>query len=150
MRERDGRHPVRRVSFVLVSLLTVSCATVRPQPPIGVMWGYLGTAANLPSQEIFAYAPDRPSCESMRALAQTRSGVPVPSQVSAQCQQLAVLPYRDGADPIYWVFTLTEGDVEQFAAGGSDREFCTNFRREALKVFVRRRDSLTECEPVIV
>jgi hypothetical protein len=141
---------VRRVSLVLVSLLTAACATARPHPPIGVMWGYLGTAANLPGVEILGYAPDRPSCEFMRAMAQTRSGVPVPSQVSAQCQELAVLPYRDGADPIYWVFTLTEGDVEQFAAGGNDRDFCTNFRQETLKVFLRRRDSLTECEPVIV
>jgi len=140
---------VRRILLVLVSLLTAACATARPQPPIGVMWGYLGTTANLPSVEIFGYAPDRPSCEFMRAMAQTRSGVPVPSQVTAQCQQLAVLPYRDGADSVYWVFTLTESDVEQFAAGGNDRNFCTNFRQAALKA-VRRFDTLTECEPVIV
>ena len=111
---------MRRILLVLVSLLTAACATARPQPPSGVMWGYLGTTANLPSVEIFGYAPDRPSCEFMRAMAQTRSGVPVPSQVTAQCQQLAVLPYRDGADSVYWVFTLTESDVEQFAAGGVD------------------------------
>jgi hypothetical protein len=139
---------MRRMALVLVSVLTGACATAHPHPPIGVMWGYLGTAANLPSVEILGYAPDRPSCEFGRAMAQTRTGVPVPSQLSARCEQVAVLPYRDGAESVYWVFS-TQSDAEQFAAGGNDRSFCASFRQEALKV-LRRGDTLSECEPVIV
>jgi len=136
------------VALALASLLTAACATAQPHPPIGVMWGYLGPAANLPSLEILVYTPDRPSCEFSRAMGQTRSGVPVPSQRSAQCQRMAVLPYREGADSVYWVFT-TDTNAEQFAAGGNDRALCTNFREGALKA-LPRGDTLGECEPVVV
>ena len=64
------------------------------------MWGYLGPVANAPTLEILVYAPDRPSCEFSRAMAQTRAGLPVPSQTAAQCEQLAILPYREGGDPV--------------------------------------------------
>ncbi len=76
------------------------------------------------------------------------SSLPVPAQRSAQCQQMAVLPYREGADSVYWVFT-TDTKAEQFAAGGNDRALCTNFREEAMKA-LPRRDTLSECEPVVV
>src|SRR5438045_5914203 len=67
------------------------------------MWGYLWTPAAAPSLEIIGYTADRPSCEYSRLRSETRGGVPVPSQLSAPCQQLDVLPHREGAAPVYWV-----------------------------------------------
>jgi hypothetical protein len=110
------------------------------------MWGYLGTLANAPTLEIVVYAPDRPSCEFGRTMAQTPAGLPVPPQIAAQCEQLAVLPYRDGADPVYWVFGI---ENDQFAAGSSDRGLCASLRQTALPA-LRPRETLGECEPVIV
>jgi hypothetical protein len=139
----------RRVGLVPALLLTAACATTeRPHPPMGAVWGYIAAPPNLPGVEVVGYAPDRPSCEFSRAMAQTRSGIPVPSQRSVQCQQLQVLPYREGADSVYWVFSM-DPELEQFAAGGNDRGFCASLRQEAVKA-VRRDDSLGECEPVIV
>ncbi|HEY3097972.1 MAG TPA: hypothetical protein VGL14_03635 [Methylomirabilota bacterium] len=138
---------MRRAALFLLSLLVVACATAPiPHPPIGVMWGYLGTAANPPTLEIVVYAPDRPSCEFSRAMAQTRTGLPVPAYIAAQCEPLAVLPYREGGDSVYWVFG-TESD--QFAAGGNDRGLCASLRQMALQA-LRPGDTLSECEPVIV
>ena len=136
---------LRRAALALVSLLTAACASA-PPPPTGMMWGYIGKVANPPNLEIVGYAPDRPSCESSRATGQTRSGVPVPSSTSDRCQQLAVLPYQEGADSVYWVFGP---DVEEFGIGASDRNVCLTLREEALKV-VSRLTTLRECEPVIV
>jgi hypothetical protein len=139
--------PMRRIALGLASLFVVACATAPvPHPPIGVMWGYLGTSASAQRSEIVVYAPDRPSCEFSRTMAQTPSGVPVPPQIAAQCEELAVLPYRDGADPVYWAFG-TEND--QFAAGSSDRGFCAGLRETALQA-LRPGETLGECEPVIV
>ena len=112
------------------------------------MWGYITTFANLPNVEIVGYAPDRPSCEFSRAMAQTRSGVPVPSQRSAACQPVIGQPYRDGAESVYWVFS-TDPETELFAAGASDRGVCTSVREQALKA-IRPGDKLGECEPVVV
>ena len=137
---------MRRAALAVVCLLA-ACATA-PLPPTGMMWGYIGKIANPPNLEIVGYAPDRPSCESSRATGQTRSGVPVPSSTSDRCQQLAVLPYQEGADSVYWVFG-PETDVEQFGIGASDRNVCLTLRDEALKV-VSRLTTLRECEPVIV
>ncbi len=145
---KEPRSTLSRVALALASLVTAACATAQPHPPIGLMWGYLGPAANLPSLEIVVYTPDRPSCEFSRTMAQTRSGVPVPSQLSARCQQMAVLPYREDADSVYWVFT-TDTEAEQFGAGGNDRALCTNVRDEALKA-LPRSDTLSQCEPVVV
>jgi len=138
---------VRRVALVLASLLVVACA-IAPvaHPPIGVMWGYLGPVANAPTLEILVYAPDRPSCEFSRAMAQTRAGLPVPSQTAAQCEQLAILPYREGDDPVYWVFGA---ESDPFAAGGNDPGLCASFHQTALQA-LRPGDALSECEPVIV
>ena len=140
----------KRLALVLASVLMAACATSRPHPhPLtGEMWGYLVTSENRPSLEMVTYASDRPSCEFSRAMAQTHTGVPVPSQRSARCEPLAVLPYREGADSIYWVFS-TQNDAEQFAVGGNDRAFCASFREEALKA-LRGDNELSECEPVIV
>ena len=138
---------MRLVALVLGSFLVVACATASvPHPPIGVMWGYLHTAGNSPTLELVVYAPDRPSCEFSRATAQTHTGLPLPSQTGAQCEQLAVVPYREGGDPVFWVFGA-EGD--QFAAGGSDRGLCASLRQTALQA-LRPGDTLGECEPVIV
>src|SRR5207237_10687475 len=122
---------MRRVALVLASLLVVACATApAAHPPIGVMWGYLGPAANAPTLEMPVYAPDRPACEFSRAMAQARAGLPVPSQTAAPCEQLAVLPYREGGDPIYWVFGA---ESDPFAAGGDDRGLCASLRQTALQ-----------------
>lgn len=139
-----------RIAFVVASVLAAACATSRqyPHPLTGDMWGYLVTPETQPSLQMVTYAADRPSCEFSRAMAQTRSGVPVPSQRSARCEPLAVLPYQEGADSVYWVFS-TQNDAEQFAAGGNDRGFCASFRREAVKA-LRGDNALSECEPVIV
>ena len=133
----------------LALLLTAACASAPPiHSPTGEMWGYIATPANVPNVEIVGYAPDRPSCEFSRATAQTRSGVPVPSQRSAACQPVVVQPYRDGADSVYWVYS-TDPETELFAAGANDRGVCASFREEALKA-VRRGDRLGECEPILV
>ena len=139
-----------RIALVVVSVLASACATSReyPHPLTGDVWGYFLTSETQPALQTVTYATDRPSCEFSRAMAQTHTGVPVPSQRSAQCEPLAVLPYREGADSIYWVFS-TQNDAEQFAAGGNDRAFCTSFRQEALKA-LRGDNALSECEPVIV
>jgi hypothetical protein len=139
---------LRRAPLAIVSLLTAACATGPPHPPTGMMWGYIGKLAHPPNQEIVGYAPDRPSCESSRATGQTRSGVPVPSSTSDRCQQLAVLPYQEGEDSVYWVFG-PETDLELFGIGASDRNLCLTLREEALKV-ISRLNTLRECEPVIV
>ena len=134
---------------MLVLALTAACATAPPiHPPIGEMWGYIATPADHPNVEIVGYAPDRPSCEFSRAMAQTRSGVPVPAQRSVACQPVVVQPYRDGTQSVYWVFS-TDPETELFAAGGNDRTVCASFREEALKA-VRPGDRLGECEPVVV
>ena len=138
---------MRRVGLLLASPLVVACATApAPHPPVGLMWGYFGTAPNAPTLEIVVYAPDRPSCEFGRTMAQTRTGLPVPSRTAARCEEVAVLPYREGGEPIYWVFG-TESD--QFGAGASDLGLCASLRQTALQA-VRPGDTLSECEPVIV
>jgi hypothetical protein len=139
-----------RIALVVVSVLASACATSReyPHPLTGDVWGYFLTSETQPALQTVTYAMDRPSCEFSRAMAQTRSGVPVPSQRAARCEPLAVLPYQEGAEPVYWVFS-TQNDAEQFAAGGNDRAFCTSFRQEALKA-LRGDNALSECEPVIV
>src|SRR5438094_2824833 len=101
--------------FVLAALLTAACATL-PHPPTGAMWGYLWTPAAAPSLEIVGYTADRPSCEYSRLRSETRGGVPVPSQLLAPCQQLDVLPHREGAASVYWVF-VAEAGTDHFAAG---------------------------------
>jgi len=135
---------------VVVSVLAAACATSReyPHPLTGEVWGYFLTSETQPSLQTVTYAADRPSCEFSRAMAQTRSGVPVPSHRAARCEPLAVLPYQAGTDPVYWVFS-TQNDAEQFAAGGNDRGFCASFRQEAVKA-LRGDNTLSECEPVIV
>ena len=140
----------RAAPFVLAALLTVACASL-PHPPTGAMWGYLWTPAAAPSLEIVGYTADRPSCEYTRLRSETRGGVPVPSQLSAPCQQLDVLPYRDGAAPVYWVFSVFVGEAgtDRFAAGGNDPAVCANLRREALKA-LPPGSKLRECEPVVV
>jgi len=140
----------RAATFVLAALLTVACATL-PHPPTGAMWGYLWTPAEAPSLEIVGYTADRPSCEYSRLRSETRSGVAVPSQISAPCQQLDVLPHREGAAPIYWVFSVFVADAgtDRFAVGANDAGVCANLRREALKA-LPPGSKLSECEPVIV
>jgi hypothetical protein len=144
------RSTPRRVALGLACVLTAACATSRPHPhPLtGEMWGYLVTPENRPNLQTVTYAPDRPSCEFSRVMAQTYTGVPVPSQRSVRCEPLSVLPYREGTDSVYWVFS-TQNDAEQFATGGNDRAFCASFRQEALKA-LRGDNELSECEPVIV
>ena len=137
----------RAAPFVLAALLTAACATL-PHPPTGAMWGYLWTPAAAPSLEIVGYTADRPSCEYSRLRSETRGGVPVPSQVSAPCQQLDVLPHREGAASVYWVF-VAEAGTDHFAAGGNDPSVCADLRREALKA-LRPGYILRECEPVVV
>ena len=145
---------MERGALALASVLVAACATASvPHPPIGLMWGYIGTTAQPPSREIVVYAPDRPSCEFSRVMAQTRTGLPVPSQIAAQCQELAVLPYREGGEPLYWVFG-TERDQSglernQFGAGGNDPGLCASLRQTALQR-LPLGDTLSECEPVIV
>src|SRR5262249_54173414 len=133
---RAARHAaLTRVALaVVMCVLAAACATSRqyPHPLTGEVWGYLVTSESAPSPSMITYAADRPSCEFSRAMAQTGSGVPVPSQRAARCEPLSVLPYQEGADTVYWVFS-TQNDAEQFAAGGNDRAFCANFRQEALK-----------------
>ena len=136
---------LRRAALAIVSLLTAACATAPPHPPIGVMWGYIGKLTNPPNLEIVGYAPDRPSCEYSRAMRQTRRGVPIPAQPSDQCQQLAVLPYREGADSVYWVFGP---DMEEFGIGASDRNVCLRLREQAVQAVPLAE--LGECEPVVV
>ena len=137
-----------RVALVVVSLLTTACATPTPHPPTGEMWGYIGKSTNPSTVEIVGYAPDRPSCEYSRAMGHTRSGVPVPSQRSDQCEPLTVLPYREGAESVYWVFG-PDIDVDHFGLGSNDRNVCLALREQALNAF-RRLDDLSECEPLIV
>jgi len=122
-----------------------------PSSPTGAMWGYLWTPAGAPSLEIVGYTADRPSCEYSRLRSETRSGVAVPSQISAPCQQLDVLPHREGAAPIYWVFSVfvAAAGTERFAVGANDAGVCANLRREALKA-LPPGSKLSECEPVIV
>ena len=142
---------MRRVTLVAASVLVAACATSSreyPHPLTGEVWGYLLTAESQPALQMVTYAADRPSCEFSRAMAQTRSGIPVPSQASVRCELLAVLPYQQGAEPVYFVFS-TQNDAEQFAVGGNDRGFCARFRQEALKA-LRGDNALSECEPVIV
>src|SRR5262249_58911171 len=86
-RARSGLGAASRVALVVTSLLAAACAST-PHPPTGMMWGYIGKSTDPPTLEIVGYAPDRPSCEFSRAMGQTRSGVPVPSQRSDQCQPL--------------------------------------------------------------
>ena len=136
----------RAATCVLAALLTVACA--KAHPPTGAMWGYLWTPAAAPSLEIVGYTADRPSCEYSRLRSETRGGVPVPSQVSAPCQQLDVLPHREGAASVYWVF-VAEAGTDHFAAGGNDPSVCADLRREALKA-LRPGYILSECEPVVV
>jgi hypothetical protein len=81
-------------------------------------------------------------------MGQTRSGVPVPSQRSDQCRPLEVLPYREGADSVYWVFG-PDVNVDRFGLGANNRNVCLSLREEALKTY-RRLDPLSECEPLIV
>jgi hypothetical protein len=132
--------------LVLAALLTVACA--KPHPPTGVMWGYLWTPAAVPSLEIVGYTADRPSCEYTRLRSETRGGVAVPSQLSAPCQQLDVLPHREGAASVYWVF-VAEAGTDDFTTGGNDPSVCANLRREALKA-LPPGSRLSECEPVVV
>jgi hypothetical protein len=136
---------LRRAALAIVSLLAAACATAPPRAPIGVMWGYIGKLTNPPNLEIVGYAPDRPSCEYSRAMKQTRRGVPIPAQVSDQCQQLAVLPYREGVDSVYWVFGP---DLEEFGVGASDRNVCLTLREQAVQALPLA--DLGECEPVVV
>jgi len=139
LRSREGRSSVqtiplstiRAATIVLATLLTVACATP-PHPPTGAVWGYRWTPGAVPSLEIIGYTADRPSCEYSRVRSETRGGVPVPSQLSAPCQQLDVLPRREGAASVYWVF-VAEAGTDHFAAGGNDPGVCANLRREALK-----------------
>src|SRR6266403_2801992 len=93
---------------------------------------------------------DRPSCEYSRLRSETRSGVAVPSQISAPCQQLDVLPHREGAAPIYWVFSVFVADAgtDRFAVGANDAGVCANLRREALKP-LPPGPKLRECEPLV-
>jgi len=112
------------------------------------MWGYLWTPPAVPSLEIVGYTADRPSCEYSRLRSETRGGVAVPSQISAPCQQLDVLPHREGAASVYWVF-VAEGGTDHFAAGGNDPGVCANLRQEALKA-LPGGSRLSECEPVVV
>lgn len=141
---------MKRVMLLVVSSLAAACATAEPpsHPPTGEMWGYLATRPDAPSVEILAYAPDRPSCEFIRAMAQTRSGVPIASQRAVACQLLTVLPYREGADSVYWVFGV-QSPAEQFATGSNDRNACATSRAEALKI-LREPEGVSECEPVVV
>jgi len=115
------------------------------------MWGYLWTPAEAPSLEVVGYTADRPSCEYSRLRSETRSGVAVPSQISAPCQQLDVLPHREGSAPIYWVFSVFVADAgtDRFAVGANDAGVCANLRREVLKA-LPPGSKLSECEPVIV
>ena len=133
--------------MITAALLTVACATP-PHPPTGAMWGYLWTPATVPSLEIVGYTADRPSCEYSRLRSETRGGVAVPSQISAPCQQLDVLPHREGAASVYWVF-VAEAGTDHFATGGNDPDVCANLRREALKA-LPAGSRLSECEPVVV
>jgi hypothetical protein len=144
------RRTPTRVALVLAAVVAAACATSReyPHPLTGDVWGYFLSAENQPTLQMVTYATDRPSCEFSRAMAQTRSGVPVPSQRAARCEPLAVLPYQAGAESVYWVFS-TQNDAEQFAAGGNDRAFCAGFRQGALKA-LRGDNALSECEPVVV
>ena len=136
---------MKRAARIVLCLATAGCATGAPHPPIGVMWGYIGKPANPSNVEIVGYAPDRPSCEYSRAMRQTRRGVPIPAQLSDQCQQLAVLPYREGADSVYWVFGP---DLEEFGVGASDRTVCLTLREQAVQALPLA--DLGECEPVVV
>ena len=139
--------PVRFL-IVLSSLLTVACATAPPHPPTGVMWGYFATPQNPPNLQVIGYAADRPSCEDSRAAAQRRSGLPAASERLSQCQEVTVLPYREGADSVYWAFSAGSGR-EQFTTGVTDRAFCANLRNESLKAS-GPKTSVSECEAVIV
>ena len=65
---------------------------------------------------------------------------------AAQCEQLAILPYREGDDPVYWVFGA---ESDPFAAGGNDPGLCASVHQTALQA-LRPGDALSECEPVIV
>jgi hypothetical protein len=141
---------MKRAAVVCSSLLAAACASSAPppHPPTGDMWGYVVAADNAPNLEMLSYAPDRPSCEFIRVMAQTRGGMPLPAQRSVHCEILSVRPYREGADSVYWVFSL-QTKAEHFATGSSDRSVCTAFREAALKA-VQRDDMLSECERVVV
>lgn len=142
---QDRRRILKRAARIVLCLLTAGCATAPPQPPIGVMWGYIGKPTNPSNVQIVGYAPDRPSCEYSRAMGQTRRGVPIPAQPSDQCQPLAVLPYREGADSVYWVFGP---DLEEFGVGASDRNVCLTLRERAVQALPLAE--LGECAPVVV
>jgi hypothetical protein len=151
-REAGTLNEMKRVVVVFCALLATACASSTtpppPRPPTGEMWGYLAVTLNAPTLEIVGYAPDRPLCEFVRAMAHTHSGLPIPSQRSIPCEPLTVLTPQDGADSVYWVFSLQNG-AEHFALGSKDRSFCTSYREQALQA-LREGDMLSECEPVVV
>ena len=137
-----------RSAVVLASLLTAACATVCPHPRTSEMWGYFGAPMNAPNLEVLGYGPDRPSCENSRAAAQERSRLGVTSKRLTDCQPVAVLPYLNGGDSVYWVFGAERGP-ENFALGANDHNFCAALRNEVLKAF-GSDVGVGYCEPLIV
>ena len=136
-----------RVAVVLASLLTAACATTYPRPRTSEVWGYFGTPPNPPNVKLLGYGPDRPSCEKSRAAVQERNGPGVSSDRLTDCQPIVVLPYHQGVDSVYWLFSVERGQ-EYFGLGANDHNFCASLRNEVLKTFPET--SVGYCEPLIV
>ena len=138
-----------RVAVVLASLLTATCATDYPRPRTSEVWGYFGTPPNPhpPNLEVVGYGPNRPACENSRAAAQERTGPETSSDRLTGCQPIVVLPYHQGVDSVYWIFSV-EQSREYFALGANDHNYCASLRNEVLKRFPET--SVGYCEPLIV
>ncbi len=103
---------------LIAVLLLFGCSTLRPAPPMGIMWGYFGESATIPNLRAVAYAVDRPSCEVNRARDKQTLPLWIGIQVPAECRQVVV-----GAGSDYWVYVIA-GRSNQTTAGTSDREWC--------------------------
>ena len=117
----SGFYPrYRRVLFaVLASASLAGCATIRPQPPTGLLWAFFAESGSIPALRMVAYGLDRPSCE----ISRTRDMKMLPSgaewlnvTISAECSRVAI-----GAGSDYWVFALPGGGG---AFGAVDRDWC--------------------------
>ncbi len=57
-----------RTMIVLACLWALTgCSTFRPEPPVGLMWAYLGDSQSVPTLRVLVYTLDRPLCEASRA-----------------------------------------------------------------------------------
>jgi len=98
-------------------LMVIPAATIRPQPPTGLMWAFFAESGSIPTLRMLAYASDRPSCEVTRArdMKMPPSAEWAKVTISAECSRVAI-----GAGSDYWVFAFSGGG----AFGAVDRDWC--------------------------